>query len=689
MYKIFADGDLIYDSTLEDFKIGKGSGTLETNKAGSFTFSVYPEHPWYDRFVKKKTVILVTKSDKVLFRGRVLDDKVDLWNRREVICEGELNFLQDSVIRPYRFTGTPEEAFRKYVMEHNAQVDEFKRFRIGQVTVYDPNNYIARSNSGYESALKNLGSRLLEDSLGGYLHITHGDDGTDPVPTLHYLADFPDISTQTIEFGANLKDYLKKSTGQTIATAIIPLGAKQDDGNPETEDPRLTIADVNDGLDYVCDEAAVAAHGWIFDTVIFDDVTLPENLKDRGLAELARRIREDITVELTAVDLHLLDRSIESFRCGTYVRVVSPPHNFAETLLCHRQTFNLLKPDSDTVTLGNQRSSFTGSAAKTAAAVAAVPEVQNSVRDLSRKTAAYKIAEQQLTSLLAQSFGIFKTEEVLEDGSTIAYLHDKPTLADSTNIWKMTGDAMAVSSDGGQTWNAGVDAEGNAIYNILSAIGIEADWIRADNLSAISANLGGWQIDEAGIFKEAVDPDNAENVYRVHIKAPVYQNTFFLPGNDIISCMRSTNSGKTFKSAFKLQADGTVTSGDVGGGNYATLSDFIISVITDNGSTFIDEHGISTYSPSGKKLTEMYSSNDSGIVYVNGSNGNYSYLNQYGVHVANANGTVPAFIGRTGSGLTQAVADEVRSADGLWLNVTLGDIKFTYKGGILVKAVYV
>lgn len=652
MYKIFADGELIYDSTVEDFKIGKGSGVLETNKAGSFTFSVYPEHPWYDRFVKKKTVILVTKSDKVLFRGRVLDDKVDLWNRREVICEGELNFLQDSVIRPYSFTGTPEEAFRKYVTEHNAQVDEFKRFKIGLVTVYDPNNYIARSNSGYENALKNLTSRLLEDSLGGYLHITHGDDGTDPIPTLHYLADFPDISTQTIEFGANLKDYLKKSTGQAIATAIIPLGAKIDDGNPETEDPRLTISSVNGGVDYVYDAAAVAAHGWIFDTVIFDDVTLPENLKDRGLAELARRIREDITVELTAVDLHLLDRSIESFRCGTYVRVVSPPHNFAETLLCHRQTFNLLKPDSDTVTLGNQRSSFTGSAAKTAVAVSAVPEVQRSVSDLSRKTAAYKIAEQQLTSLMAQSFGIFKTEQVLEDGSTICYLHDKTTLAESTNIWKMTGDAMAVSSDGGKTWNAGIDTSGNAIYNILSVIGIDAGWINADNLDAISANIGGWTIKDGAIFRESLRTDTGTDRYHTWIQPPENVDNFYdWLENPLIRMCESTDGGSTFRDRMRL----------------APLRLGFYSYADTNAAT----HYITMTS---QEINAIDDQKDWGTI-----------VRPRGVALHHDFADV-AYLQFDDANETWAVADHVRSGDGYYGNITVGDIMFFFRDGILVNA---
>ena len=224
MYKIYADDILIYDSTLEDYKIGKGSVSLETNKSGSFTFSIYPDHFYYDSFVRLKTVITVYKSDRIIFRGRILSDVTDYWNNKVITCEGELGFLQDSIIRPFSFSGTPKALFTKFINEHNSQVDEFKRFKVGTVTTVDSNNYISRSNEEYESALSNLNSRLIEDSLGGYFYITHGEDGRDPIPTINYLAEFTKVATQSVEFGANLKNYTKTVKAEDIATAVIPLG---------------------------------------------------------------------------------------------------------------------------------------------------------------------------------------------------------------------------------------------------------------------------------------------------------------------------------------------------------------------------------------------------------------------------------------------------------------------------------
>ena len=385
MYKIFADDTLIYDSTLEDYKIGKGNIDLETNKSGSFVFSIYPDHFYYDKFVRLKTVITVYKSGKIVFRGRILNDVTDYWNNKVITCEGELGFFQDSVIRPFVFTGTPEELFKKFINEHNSQVNDFKKFKIGTITVVDPNNYIARSNSEYESALANMNSRLLEDSLGGYFYITHGDDGTDPIPTINYLSDFTKVSSQKIEFGSNLKDYTKTVNAEDIATAIIPLGAEVDDGNDNTENPKLTIKNVNNGVDYVYNSDAVALYGWIFKVVSWDNVTNASTLKSKAEAYLNEVINQNITIELNAIDLHLLDRSIESFSICDYVQVVSSPHNFDSTLLCNKQSLDILKPDNDSLVLGYTYSTFTETSSKMSTSISKIGNIQTSITNITNK----------------------------------------------------------------------------------------------------------------------------------------------------------------------------------------------------------------------------------------------------------------------------------------------------------------
>lgn len=90
---------------------------------------------------------------------------------------------------------------------------------------------------------------------------------------------------------------------------------------------------------------------------------------------------------------------------------------------------------------------------------------------------------QLLTQLMSQSLGLFRTEQVQEDGSIIYIMHNKADLNSSNIQWKMTANGMAVSSDYGKTWNAGVDKDGNAVFNIMSAIGINFDWAHGGTLT--------------------------------------------------------------------------------------------------------------------------------------------------------------------------------------------------------------
>ena len=116
---------------------------------------------------------------------------------------------------------------------------------------------------------------------------------------------------------------------------------------------------------------------------------------------------------------------------------------------------------------------------------------------------------QLLTQLMSQSLGLFKTEQVQEDGSIIYIMHNKADLNSSNIQWKMTANGMAVSSDYGKTWNAGIDKDGNAVFNIMSAIGINFDWAHGGTLTLGGENnVNGKQYVKDANGKTLVTLDN-------------------------------------------------------------------------------------------------------------------------------------------------------------------------------------
>ena len=212
-------------------------------------------------------------------------------------------------------------------------------------------------------------------------------------------------------------------------------------------------------------------------------------LIQKGRAQIVAEFLYDKVVGMRFRPLTVEALSNPSVEAGDIAYVTDRKQNSYQTFISTRE-FNLggtqrLTCDAETPS----RNRATQYSEMTKAVVKARKERK-------KELTAYDLAIRQLTNLMTQSFGVFKTEEKQEDGSIIYYLHNKPELATSSIIWKMTADAFGVSIDGGNTWNAGMDANGNAVVNVLSAIGINADWINTGDLV-----VGGNQTNIDGCIK--------------------------------------------------------------------------------------------------------------------------------------------------------------------------------------------
>lgn len=129
-------------------------------------------------------------------------------------------------------------------------------------------------------------------------------------------------------------------------------------------------------------------------------------------------------------------------------------------------------------------------------------------KDTEKKISEYDAAVKVMSSILTNSLGMFQTVEKTPNGGEIVYQHNKPNLSDSNVIWKKTETAFMVSTDGGTTWNAGIDAEGNAVVNVLSAAGIRFDWAKGGSLTLGGENdVNGvlYVLDANGNVREILD----------------------------------------------------------------------------------------------------------------------------------------------------------------------------------------
>ena len=361
MYFIECDGYSIYDPRVPDLIVTAAKLSLELNKADSLTFTIQRDHPNITALKKLKSTIVVYEDSTVLFRGRLLDETVGWLNEIKCVCEGAFAWLNDSIQRPFTFPisenqAAPSDYFSFLLGRHNEQEPNNRKITLGNCSVTDPNNYIARSDSQYSSTYTLLKEGLL-DTLGGYFRMRYTSDSA----ILDYLSDFNVQVNQPISFGLNLLSLSTEKKGDSICTAILPLG-KADEESGE----RLTISSLPNGQiiddiyksgDIVYSQGAETLYGGrIIKVMTFDDITQAENLRTRAKEALASQILVPQTVTLTAADLSKAGYSYNAFRLGAYVSIVDSAHSAYHSLLpmylVSKMSLDLLNPASNKLTLG-------------------------------------------------------------------------------------------------------------------------------------------------------------------------------------------------------------------------------------------------------------------------------------------------------------------------------------------------
>lgn len=450
------------------------------NLNGQAEFKVFTGHPYYGKVKKLTTDIIIRNDNTDMFYGRVLYDDEDSNGTKQVFVEGELAFLCDSIQRPRVYHNIGVRDYLTNVIKiHNDQVEARKHFTVGRVTVEDANDSLYRF-SNWETTRETLKDKL-SDRLGGHFIIRH-ENG---IRYLDYLDDDDYYSrcTQQIKFGKNLLSFARNFDATDLATCIIPLGTTLEESSIEGLDERLTIKEVNGGKDYVTDDAAVAAYGKIYKTIIFDDITLPANLKTKGQKYLTQTQYEKMVLECKAIDLNFTDEEFERFTLGSLVRCVSKPHALDAWYPVTKQRFYLTDFKKNTITLGDESSnvSYTSSNRETTATFREDLETYRT-----GLTERIKKAHSDFKIAIDNANGLFSTEVEQENGSTITYYHNKKDL-ESSSIRLVFNDAgFAVSNNAGEDWY-GIQVDGKFLADILYAYGVSAGWINTGVLRVTDA----------------------------------------------------------------------------------------------------------------------------------------------------------------------------------------------------------
>lgn len=392
MYKIYLDGEVLHNSKSPDTAVVNPVLVTEMGSAGMLEFSVPVINKHYSDIKKLVSTVSVYQDDTWVWSGRVLDQTMDWHNSKVIKCEGMLNYLNDSVIHPHsNFDESKnrnmdlEEYLRFIIDEHNKQVEVFKAFELGRVTV-DFEKYNEKTGDeeipeteepGYRKTMDIIND--LVEKYGGYLVVKPKTENTTYPVILELLKEYDNSShSQTVEFGKNLLDIERSISGTDIFSAVIPTGQTDSSGDP------LTVIDAakSGGSVVIEDEELIKLFGRIIKTTDHSDIDDEDELYAAGEKDLAEMKKKMYKVSVNALDLSLVDKNISTFRVGDSVRVLSNAHDFDMKLPVTSIRLDLAYPDKSELTLGDSvkriSDKMTDAAKKSAESYKKLRELKNS-----------------------------------------------------------------------------------------------------------------------------------------------------------------------------------------------------------------------------------------------------------------------------------------------------------------------
>ena len=330
---------------LDKVKLLSTTVELEAGASGEFVFTIPPCNLAYGHIHKKIDDIEVYEGSNLIFAGRPYYIKQDFKLNHVIKCEGYLTILNDTVIRPFTYSGTLTGLIEEFQRQHNAQVGPDKQFQIGNITVTDRNDYLTREYTSYAKTNDRL--KDLVTVYGGY-PIIRKENGT---LYFDWIESFTEESNQEIKLKKNILDVTQVEDSAGIVTVLIPLGAEIED-EVTGEKSRLTIKSVNGGRDYIENATGISQFGIIVDYHIWDDVTTAAQLYRKGNEWLQENSQQKLQISISTVDLADAGYNVDNYKIGQKLRVTATPHGITRRwFTCLKLRFDLLQPGQKNLTM--------------------------------------------------------------------------------------------------------------------------------------------------------------------------------------------------------------------------------------------------------------------------------------------------------------------------------------------------
>ena len=416
MYTVFsvlhreeAQRYILHDPRTADYHILDPALVMKANKSGSFSFTVPPTNAHKDKIRLYDCTVIVYQDGSFLWAGRPILCESDLYHNQQYTCEGVLGYLLDLPIGSVPDASRTPSGWLQYVTSQNyaalcraaasVTTDQpgvwktkpvyphiaQRRYRsfyaaadsdYDQAPVYD--NYgnetgteerkLRRWTESAITPMEFLQTRLIDD-FGGFLEITESDsEGS--AWGIRYCDPVKNKSKQELAIGKNILDQTMETDLTDFCTAYLPvdsngnalLSAPLSWGAQSPNDSRI-VWKPNDAQ-YACLSELALQYGLIVQNLTVDESELPTDPTAEEREKNAKQaVKEALwnlqppsdVLTVKAVDLHLADSQVESFRVGQSVYV----RNLGIWVTITELSIQLNDPTSSTVTINGTLKTIT------------------------------------------------------------------------------------------------------------------------------------------------------------------------------------------------------------------------------------------------------------------------------------------------------------------------------------------
>lgn len=354
MYSVLAGDKFLHIPVYQDpsRRLISGKAVYEVGKNGTMDMTIPISNAEYDNLEERKTIIRLIRrhkgAEECIYQGLYMSESDGLNFEKEIKTDGFLVVLNDTNIRPYHRTTSPEEEFIALINEHNERTDTFKQLQIGTITV--SGDAVYRSKEGYTNTKEAVDALVSE--YGGYVQIrTEGNRISGFTTYVDWLKELNNASEQKIRYGSNIIDITRYINTDNLVTRIIPLGTEFD-GIP------TTIKSVNNGIDYLEDADSIERYG-IIEKIVSFDMDSPTKIKEAGQKHLDTNKGAKLTIELKIVDLADAGYDVDHLNIGDWVHCVAARYKIDTWMQIQKIELNIMKISQSKATLGATLNTFT------------------------------------------------------------------------------------------------------------------------------------------------------------------------------------------------------------------------------------------------------------------------------------------------------------------------------------------